>query len=216
MVENREMRIFACMATSLDGKIGPAGIDHFVAIGSRYDMENLITIRDEADGILVGASTFRTWPKVHRGNDPKRIAHHFIMSRSLDLDFEADLFQYPDIPVTIFSGSARTERPEATPDHVQIVAIPDQADQIQSILSYISGCGVTALLIEGGGHILNQFISTEALQELYLTLVPVVIGDDLAPALLGGQPLKSAPKLSVRNSRLVGNEVFLHLDLHYK
>jgi riboflavin biosynthesis pyrimidine reductase len=209
------MRVFACMATTSDGKIGPAGVDHFVAIGSRHDMENLISLRDEADGILFGASTFRTWPKVHRGNNPGKNAHHFIMSRSLDLDFETELFQFPEIPITIFSGSDNHVPRRIPPDHVNIVFIPDQSDQMETILRHVAMCGVKSLLVEGGGHILHKFISAQILDELYLTLVPSVIGDQRAPALLGGQRLTKPPHIKILSSKQMENEVFLHLQLKY-
>ena len=203
------------MASTLDGKIGPAGVDHFVAIGSRDDMENLISLRDGADGILFGASTFRTWPKVHRGNNPNRNAHHFIMSRSLDLDFETELFQYPEIPVTIFSGSDNRVPVQTPPDHVNIVSIPDQPGQIENILRHVARYGVKSLLVEGGGRILYQFITAQVLEELYLTLVPSVIGDKRAPALLGGQRLPKPPHLEILSSKQIKKEVFLHLKLEY-
>ena len=203
------------MATSLDGKIGPANVDRFVAIGSQYDMENLIALRDTADGILFGANTFRAWPRVHRGNNPKRNAHHFIMSHSLDLDFGADLFQHPEIPITIFSGAGNMYPESTLPSHINIVSIPDQANQIQLILEYINTCGVKTLMVEGGGHILHAFLAAKALDELYLTLVPVIIGDEGAPALLGGQSLDAPPHVELRQSRQVGNETFLHLELRY-
>ena len=209
------MSIFACMATTSDGKIGPAGVDHFVAIGSRYDMENLISLRDEADGILFGASTFRTWPKVHRGNNPNQNAHHFIMSRSLDLDFNAELFQFPEIPITIFSGSTSGASRPSLPKHVDIVSTPDEPSQIDQILRHVASCGVKSLLIEGGGHILHKFIDAQTLDELYLTLVPSVIGDEMAPALLGGQRLAQPPLIKILNSKQVGSEVFLHLKIDY-
>jgi riboflavin biosynthesis pyrimidine reductase len=209
------MRVFACMATSLDGKIGPAGVDHFVAIGSRYDMENLTTLRDGADGIIFGASTFRAWPKVHRGRDPDKKTHHFIMSRSLDLDYNADLFQFPEIPITIFSGSENQVHALPIPDHVNIVSIPDQPGQLDHILRYVAKCGVTALLVEGGGHILHKFIRAQALEELFLTLVPSVIGDQRAPALLAGQVLTPPPQIEILSCKQVENEVYLHLRLGY-
>ncbi len=209
------MRVFACMATSLDGKIGPAGVDQFVAIGSRYDMDNLMALRDEADGILFGASTFRTWPKVHYGNDPARNPHHFIMSRSLDLDLQAELFQHPEIPITIFSGTQKTKTNQHPPDHVEIVSIPEQPGQMDSILKHIQGCGIESLLIEGGGHILYRFMEASALEELYLTLVPKVIGDKRAPALLAGQSLSRPPQVSILGSKQVEDETFLHLEFKY-
>lgn len=206
------MRVYACMASTLDGKIGPASAEHFVAIGSRYDMQNLIALRDEADGILFGASTFRAWPKVHKGNNPEKRAHHFIMSHRLDLDFQAELFQNPDVPVTIFSS---VNNPQEHPAHVEIVSTSRGPGQINQVLQHIENCGIKVLLVEGGGHVLHAFIEARVLNELFLTLVPTAIGDQNAPGLLGGQSLSSIPKLNIRHTRVVGDETFLHIDLHY-
>jgi len=203
------------MATSLDGKIGPANVDHFVPIGSRVDMDHLISLRDDADGILFGASTFRAWPKVHRGNHPQHIAHHFIMSRSLNLDFKTELFQHPEIPITIYSGSEITTPKQSPPDHVEIISIPDQAGQIALILKHMAQSGIKSLLVEGGGHILHKFITAKVLGELYLTLVPSVVGNERAPALLGGQSLAVPPRIKIKESRQIGDEIFLHLELDY-
>lgn len=209
------MRVFACMASSLDGKIGPANVHSFVPIGSRADMDHLISLRDEADGILFGASTFRAWPKVHRGKHGDRSSHHFIMSRSLNLDFQADLFQHPEIPVTIFSGPAKMIDDQGLPPQVAIVSLPEQAGQIEFILQQVADRGVKSLLIEGGGHVLYQFVEAQVLEELYLTLVPRVIGDSSAPALLGAQPLSHPPEIKILDSRQIGHETFLHLQLNY-
>lgn len=203
------------MATSLDGKIGPAHVDQFVAIGSRDDMDNLLTLRDAADGILFGASTFRTWPKVHRGKQRQSPAHHFILSRSLDLDFSAELFQNSEISITIFHGFQKDHNLPTAPDHVDLVALPEGPEQITYILEHIHRLGITSLLIEGGGTVLSQFVEARALAELYLTVVPIVIGDPLAPALFGGKRLTHKPKLTVLSQRQVDKEVFLHLGFTY-
>jgi len=203
------------MATSIDGKIGPAHVDHFVAIGSRHDMDNLLTLRDEADGILFGASTFRAWPKVHRGKQRRSPAHHFIMSRSLELDFSAELFQDTETPVTIFHSPLEGQSVPAGPGHVEVVTLPEGPDQITHILDHIQGLGTTSLFIEGGGYILSQFVNARALAELYLTVVPTVIGDPFAPALFGGKSLTQKPKLTVLSHRQVDKEVFLHLGFTY-
>ena len=209
------MRVFACMATTIDGKIGPANVDTFVAIGSPYDMENLIALRDEADGILFGASTFRTWPKVHRGNLVGHNPHHFIMSRRLNFDFSTALFQDPEVPITLFAGKDNQLLPDNLREHVDLVKIPEQQGQIQAILTEVSARGVRSLMIEGGGHILRLFIEAQVLQELFLTVVPSVIGDPKAPALLGGIALTHPPKIEVLSSRQIKNEVFMHLAFHY-
>jgi riboflavin biosynthesis pyrimidine reductase len=209
------MRIFACMATSLDGKLGPADADTFVPIGSRHDMENLMLLRKEADGILFGASTFRAWPKIHWGQNRSRVAHHFLMSNSLNLDFQAELFTDSSVPVTIFSKSPNSGTTGQFANHVTVVTTPDGKDQLSFIQNYIARCGVTSLLIEGGGSILHQFTESRLLQELFLTLTPRIIGEKAAPALFGGKVLSKPPRILVQDNRLVGDESYLHLKFYY-
>ncbi len=209
------MRIFACMATSLDGKLGAANLDRFVPIGSRHDMEHLLLLRNEADGILFGAGTFRAWPKIHWGQDRSHIAHHFLMSNSLNLDFQADLFADPQVPVTIFSSLHNSDPVKAPANHVTIVSTPEGTDQLAFISDYIEACGVTALLIEGGGVILNHFTEARLLQELYLTLTPLIIGENEAPGLFGSKALSAPPRIQIVDSRQVADEIFLQLELKY-
>ncbi len=209
------MRIFACMASSLDGKIGPASTRHFAAITSRYDMEHLKSLRDEADGILFGASTFRAWPKVHLGHNRSKSPHHFIMSHSLDLDPNTPLFQALEIPITIFSDSTPVTSRQTFPKHVELVHIPEGPDQIIFIMNYLKERGINSLLIEGGGQILHHFIEAGFLQELYLTLAPVLIGQLSAPGLLGDQTLTRPPEFSLLSSQQIENELYLHFKLNY-
>ncbi len=211
------MRVFACMASSLDGKIGPANTDRFVAITSEYDMDHLKSLRDEADGILFGAATFRAWPKVHRGHDEKRKSHHFILTRSLDLDSNTSLFLDQDIPLTIFCSSIKAiNNKPYFPDRINIVLTPAGVQQIPFILRYVENCGLKSLLLEGGGQILHQFIEAQVLQELFLTLSSTIIGQKQAPELLGGKTLINPPQLRVLDSKRVGDEIFLHLEFHYR
>ncbi len=209
------MRVFACMASSLDGKIGPARTDHFVSITSRYDLEHLESIRDQADGILFGASTFRAWPKVHLGHKKGQVAHHFILSHSLRLDPEAPLFQNTSVMTTIFTGLTRESVTNSLPDHIKIVTLTDRLPVIEQIIDHIKTLGIRALLIEGGGQVLHQFIEARALQELYLTLAPLVIGQTSAPGLFGNKDLSQHFKLKLQQSRQVKDETYLHLKFNY-
>lgn len=206
------MRVFACMASSLDGKIGPADVDRFVAIGSKHDMKHLISLRDQANGIIFGANTFRTWPKPHRGNDPDRRVHHFILSRSMDLDPNLELFQDPTFPVTILTTG---EPGPALPEHIDIVTIPEPEETMSFALSHISSIGVDSLLVEGGGQVLHQMIEAKLLHELYLTVVPTLIGQPRAPGLVGGRLLTVPHRLDLLSSQQVGGETYLHLKFNY-
>jgi len=210
------MKVFACMAVSLDGRIGPASVDHFVAITSANDMDHLKNLRDQADGILFGAGTYRTWPKVHRGHDRDRKTPHFIMSRSLELDTETPLFQDLKTPLTIFCNLDDVKGEGNIPSHAELVITPEAPNQIPFILNNLENRGIKSLLVEGGGQVLHQFIAAEALPELYLTLAPKLIGHAQAPQLLGNNTLVNPPEVRILNARYLEGETFLHLELLYR
>ena len=55
------VRVTANLAVSLDGRIAPAdGVRG--SLGSRLDLDRMHLHRREADAIVVGGNTFRTWP----------------------------------------------------------------------------------------------------------------------------------------------------------
>jgi 5-amino-6-(5-phosphoribosylamino)uracil reductase len=71
--------------------------------------------------------------------------------------------------------------------------------------------GVQTLLVEAGGELLSQFLAADALDELYVTLCPVLIGGK-TPGLVGGTgfSLHALPHLTLMSSEVVGDEIFLH------
>ncbi|MCF7904664.1 MAG: RibD family protein [Candidatus Marinimicrobia bacterium] len=200
------------MASTLDGKIGPANTDHFVALGSQHDLDHLVALRDQADAVLFGASTFRAWPKIHQGTNPDQTLHHFIMSRSLDLDPGSELFQDPSVPVTIITSSDPGER--EFPPHVALFQTPEDAP-MSTILDHIRARGYDALMVEGGGQVLGQLIAARAIQELYLTLIPQFIGQADAPGLLGSQDLGVPLQLEIIERKQIENETYFHIRISY-
>lgn len=202
------------MASSVDGKIGPAGVDRFVSITSERDLLHLQEIRDQADGILFGAETFRTWPKVHVAMNRRQPAHHFILSRSLQLDFSAPLFQEKHVLVTVFSPHSLAEGIEL-PENTSLIQVDQSASMIHDIVEQVKRLGVKNLLVEGGGRILNLFISAGLLEDIYLTLSPQIIGDVNAPGLTGNTRLEHLPRLQMLSGEQTNDEIFLHLALKH-
>jgi riboflavin biosynthesis pyrimidine reductase len=209
------VRVFACMASTLDGKIGPANVEQFVSIGSRYDLDHLKSLRDTADGVLFGASTFRAWPKVHHGHKADHQLHHFILSHSLDLDPNADLFQRTDIPVSIFTGAKPSLFLKEFPAQVKFIHLNNQKSTIVQTVDHIKQQGVTNLLVEGGGQVLQQLIEAQILQELFLTVTPKVMGQVDAPNLFGNMSTIKPPVFKTIDSKIVGDEVYFHFLLQY-
>ncbi|MCF7797617.1 MAG: RibD family protein [Candidatus Marinimicrobia bacterium] len=213
------IKVLAVFATSLDGRLGPADVSRFVRISSDADMEHLMRVRDLADAVLMGAATFRHYPKPHAGLERDDFPVHCIMTRRGELDFSASLFQQsPPLPVTIFSSA---NAPDHLPEKVNWLSVPELENSdgrgISEILAHLQNQGIKTLLVEGGGQVFRQFLAARAVDELYLTLVPHFIGGETSPRLTGfGAALPQPfPRTTTLESWAIGNERYYHLAIHY-
>lgn len=222
------MRVIACFASSLDGRISPAEDGGaYVRISSDEDIRHLKAVRQQADAVLMGGRTFRAYPKPHRRLDGTPVPWHGIWTRGGEACLQAippdsPLFTHtPALAVQIFSPLPVPETVQAAyPTSVGWTVLPSEAaaGSVSTILDTFAQNGVQTLLVEGGGEVLAQFLNAQAVQELYLTLCPVLLGGQAAP-LVGGQAawhgVESAPRTHLLSQKRLGEELFLHLAIQY-
>ncbi|MFI9253743.1 pyrimidine reductase family protein [Streptomyces sp. NPDC053069] len=190
----------ANMVSSLDGAAQHEGRSQ--PISSATDMRIFGTLRALADVIVVGAETVR-----QEGYRPARARAEFadarkaagqtpapviaVVSASLELDFSLPLFTSPLVPTLILTGAA------AAPDRVAAaekagarVLIAGEGTGIEPAraVGALAGLGHTRLLTEGGPRLLGQLIADEVLDELCLTLSPMLTAGD-AQRIAGGPPV---------------------------
>ena len=183
----------------------------FEAITSPADLRHLAMIRDQAEVTIFGAETFRTYPKEHRGTRRDHSLTHIIMSRSVQLDWTAALFQ-SQAPVTIASPLGRADWKAGAPPQLNHLQLPARGPSaVVTILKYCREMGFENVLIEGGGTILEQFLAAGVVNELYLTLAPRIIGNPDAPALIPGVTEQFQDvQLELMGTRSESGDVFLH------
>jgi 5-amino-6-(5-phosphoribosylamino)uracil reductase len=102
------------------------------------------------------------------------------------------------------------------PTHVEWVAT-GAGNPVPVILSTLQGKAIQTLMVEGGGHIMNLFLQAQAIQELYLTVCPLLLGGQQDPSLVTGSgfTVANAPRTKVRTSAWIDQELYLHLDVIY-
>ncbi len=220
------MRIIACLAASLDGRIGSA-TNLKDRIGTPADLEHLLTVRNQADAILCGGETFRQHAAIRKGNRQERPPLQVILTQRFQLPPEAKLFQQsqvstppvPLLPVPILIVSpqqAPAEIRNQYPNHVEWLATGD-GNPVPTILKALTDKGIQTLMVEGGGHIMNLFLQAQAIDELYLTVCPLLLGGQSDPSLVTGLgfPVAQAPRTEVIQAEWRGQELYLHLKLQY-
>ncbi|WP_267242232.1 pyrimidine reductase family protein [Streptomyces sp. PR69] len=190
----------ANMVSSLDGAAQHDGRSQ--PISSAADMRIFGTLRGLADVIVVGAETVR-----QEGYRPARARDAFaerraaagqapapaiaVVSASLDLDFSLPLFTEPKTPTLVLTGAAAPrDRLRAARDAgVETVIAGDGpgADPAR-VVSALAERSLVRLLTEGGPRLLGQFIAAGVLDELCLTVSPMLTAGD-AQRIAGGPSL---------------------------
>ncbi|MGQ4389784.1 pyrimidine reductase family protein [Streptomyces sp. SAS_270] len=194
----------ANMVSTLDGAGQHEGRSH--PISGAADMRIFGVLRALADVVVVGAETVR-----QEGYRPARARADFaalregagqgpapaiaVVTASLDLDFSLPLFTSPLVPTLVLTGAA------AAPDRVAaaekagarvLVAGDGMGVEPARAVAALAEQGLTRLLTEGGPRLLGQLVAAEVLDELCLTVSPVLTAGD-AQRIAGG-PAVTVPQ----------------------
>jgi 5-amino-6-(5-phosphoribosylamino)uracil reductase len=215
------MRIIACLASTLDGKIASA---HNMKgrFGSADDLTHLLTVRNQADAILCGGETFRQHRAIRKGNAQSVPPLQVVLTQQFQLPPDASLFQkstqqHPAVPILIVSPSpAPPELRQRYPAHVEWLTT-GEGNPVPSILAALKQKNIGTLSVEGGGQIINLFLEAQAIDEFYLTLCPLFLGGQNDSALVSGPgfSISHAPRTEVLSAEWREQELYLHLKLHY-
>lgn len=223
------MRIIACLALSIDGKITDASENQWVRLGSDADLAHLLQLRNEANAVAFGANTLRAWPKARHSakSQSKNKANidfppqPVVFSRSGKLNPQWPFFQdwqadWP--PILVVSEACKPVWADNFAKTIVWLELPANSTPKITVATLLNALPNTkTLLIEGGGEIVSLFLQAGALQELYLTYTPWLIGGKQTPGLLSGQGflIDKAVKTQLISCKPLANELFVHLKLEY-
>jgi len=206
--------VFVNMIATVDGRAARDG--RSATIGGDADLELLLELRAVADAVLIGTGTLRAegYDRLIRRKErrERRIAAGLaedplavILSRRFDVPWDAGLFQAPDQPVLVYTSVDAGEPPDV-PAPVEVVRldVPD----LSEMLADLRGRGVRALLSEGGPTMHGALHAAGAVDELFLTIDPLITGDD-EPSIVEGGRLPDSVELELLSVDRAGSELFL-------
>ncbi|MDQ0793229.1 pyrimidine reductase family protein [Streptomyces sp. B1I3] len=192
----------ANMVSTLDGAAQHDGRSQ--GISDATDMRIFGTLRGLADAVVVGAESVRL-----EGYRPARARDAFagrraaagqgpapaiaVVSASLDLDFSLPLFVSPLVPTLVITGAAApSDRIHAAREAGAEVLIAGDGATVDPAraVAELAERGLTRLLTEGGPRLLGQFVAAGVLDELCLTVSPMLTAGD-------AQRIAQGPALAV-------------------
>jgi 2,5-diamino-6-(ribosylamino)-4(3H)-pyrimidinone 5'-phosphate reductase len=201
--------VYINMAMTADGKITSAS-RQYPKFTSAHDRKTMDRLRAEADALLVGAGTLRADdPALHVRDDemrdyrrslgkPEDLARVAVTS-SLDLDPGLRFFRegsQPRIVATV--EEAPEERSRELAAVAEIWRVGRGRVDLPELLARLRTRGVERLLVEGGGELNWTFVEQDLLDELYVTIAPVLLGGRDAPTLLEGEGMGMGGQVRLR------------------
>jgi riboflavin biosynthesis pyrimidine reductase len=203
-------RTVAAMIETADGRATIGG--RSVALGHPDDRALLRELRTAADAVLVGARTLEA-ERYARLLDDDQVAyrrelglgdHPLIatISRSLDVSPDVPVF-HEDVPVLVYTevrkgGQAPFSHAHLTPCSPRAVVEHLRAER-----------GVRGIACEGGPGLLRELIAEGLIDDLLVTVSPLIAGGD-ARGIVTGDALPEPARLELRAVHRADDHVFLH------
>jgi riboflavin biosynthesis pyrimidine reductase len=193
----------ANMVSTADGAASLDGVTQ--GISSETDRRVFALLRTLCDVILVGASTVREekykparprelWSHLRDGRPPTPpIA---VVTRRLDLDPEGPLISAAPAharTIVITAARAPADRRAALARHADVVVAGDETVDLKAAVDALAARGHRRMLAEGGPYLLAQLLEADLLDELCLTIAPLMAGPG-APRIVAGPPAASPPR----------------------
>lgn len=211
-------RVTAVMVSSADGAVSAGGAGSG-GLSTPADRDLFRALRRSADCVLVGAGTARD--EDYHGVRPRRPGPDgrqpgpppvVVVTGSAGLDPGARLFTDTlTPPVVLTTTAAPADRRAALAAAGADVVLLDDLSPT-TLLTALGRRGHTSVLCEGGPTLLGALVRADVVDELRLTLVPVLVGGPERRIATGPDPLPVPRAL-----RLAGHEAAADgtLLLHY-
>ena len=179
----------ANMLSSLDGAATDDGTSGGLAgLGDRAIFHRM---RREADVVLVGASTVRIenysgaqmspaarLERQRRGQS--EVPPIAVVTHHADFEHDAKLFTRSEVPPLILTCTETVDDASRRfTDTAEVIDAsgkqPDRVDPVR-VLEILDGRGLRRVLTEGGPSLLSLFIELDLLDELCVTIAPILVG----------------------------------------
>lgn len=212
------------LAMSADGKIAdttrsPA---RFASPADRTHLEKQIAL---TDGVLFGAGTLRAYGTTLSVSHPKLLQMRqqqglkpqpaqIVCSPSGQLDPQLRFFrqEVPRWLLTTATGAKNWQSASGCFEQILVVNTWEGKIDWQQAFGQLTQLGIKHLGILGGGELVASLFAADLINELWLTVCPLILGGAAAPTPVEGQGFLAqvAKRLELLGVETIGQEVFLH------
>ncbi len=172
-------------AMTLDGKIA-ASTGHSAWVTGKASRHRVHQLRSTCDAVIIGGNTVRKDnPQLTTHNLTEHNPLRIVMSRSLDLPTECNLWQIDVAQTLIFTQ-------KNTNPTLQKILIDQGVEIIEletvtplAVMNNLYHRGLSKILWECGGVLAAKAIADGAIQKVMAFVAPKIIGGEMAPSPVG-------------------------------
>ncbi len=211
------------LAMSLDGKIADAN-RHAARFGSSSDRQHLEAQIAAVDAVLFGAGTLRAYGTTLRVSDPELLAQRqqqgqppqpiqMVCSRSANIPAQIRFFQQP-VPRWLLTTQAGANRWQEQSGFDRILVAETATGDLDwdTAFHQFASAQIQRIAVLGGGELVASLIAVDRVDDLWMTVCPLILGGREAPTPVAGAgfPESLAPRLELLTVQTIDQEVFLH------
>lgn len=214
---------------TVDGKLTTRNYTR-IDFTSRADKARLFEQRAWSDAVLVGHGTLEQdnvrlgipsevlrAQRVARGQQPYPL--RVIVSNRGRIHPGLNIFETNFSPILIFSTKRMPQRTQRKLRKSATLHLSDSAVDLRSVLEQLRrDYGVKRLACEGGGELFRSLLELDLVDQLNLTVTPLLFGGQNAPTLTGCDRsfLKHSIGCTLKEMKIVGQECFLTYTIKQK
>lgn len=197
-------------AMSLDAKIGAKerGEKKRIIFSNDLDKQRVRELRREVDGVMVGVNTIlvdnpHLTTSEHKEYNPVRI----VVDSAARTPLDAEVLDDRAKTIIIVSKKAPLDKIKRFSEKAEILVSGSNKVDLEDALSVLYKTGIKKLLLEGGGTLNRSMLSVGFVDELFVMIAPVIIGDGVN--LIEGELVRGI-SLSLKGIRQYRDQVILH------
>jgi 2,5-diamino-6-(ribosylamino)-4(3H)-pyrimidinone 5'-phosphate reductase len=202
-------------AMTADGKIAlPSGKQ--LRISSEEDMRRVYMLRNRSDAVLVGINT------VLSDNPKLTVKEKYVKNSKQPLRVVLDSNCRTPSDALVVNKKAKTiiftakKTDKRYPDNVEVIVCDTDKYgfiDLKKMLEILGKRNIKKLMVEGGSTIIYNFLKHGLVDDFYVYIGPMILGDKNAPGIVNSAEFEKVIKLKVIDIKKMGEGFLVHYRL---
>ncbi len=168
-------------AMSLDGQIGKKGQQ--IVFSNRIDNYRVQELRGSVDAVMVDVETIiKDNPDLHAPSAAEKAPVKVVVDKNCEIPLDSKVLEGEDEVIIVVAATAtksRTEKLTKLRERIEVLTSGKNAVNLENLLWTLYERRIRKILLEGGRALNRRMLDEGLVDEIYLTVAPMLIGEGL-------------------------------------